>query len=63
MRIAEMWLRILFDLPVSKLPDDPKRRRVLARAMGYHDEEGLLEEYGEHTARIRSVFRQVLGEG
>ncbi len=61
LRIAEMWLRILFDVPVSKLPDDPWRRRVLAKAMGYHHESELLSAYREHTGRIRKIFNGMLG--
>jgi glutamate-ammonia-ligase adenylyltransferase len=60
LRIAEMWLRILFDVPVSKLPDNPWRRRVLARAMGYLDEGELLEKYHLYTGEIRKVFNKVL---
>ncbi len=61
LRVAEMWLRILFDLPVSKLPDQSQRQRVLARAMEYSDERGLLDDYSLNTRRIREIFKEVLG--
>jgi len=61
LRIAEMWLRILFDLPVSKLPEQPQRQRVLARAMQYSHERELLEDYRSNTGKIRKTFKEILG--
>ena len=61
LRVAEMWLRILFDVPVSRLPEDPRRRLILAKAMGFSDEAELLKEYAAHTSKIRDTFKKVLG--
>ncbi len=60
LRIVEHRIQLLDDLQTQVMPSDEAELRTLARRAGYLDQgreaELLLQEYGEHTGRVRNAY-------
>jgi len=67
LRQVENRLRIARAQPLHTFPSTPEGMEMLARRLGYaDDEEGssrakLLADYERHAQRVRAIYRKVLG--
>jgi len=60
LRHVESRPRILFDLPLSKVPEDKSQLGMLAKALGFSDTSSFVERFYEVSRKNRCIFEAVL---
>ncbi|RYG27128.1 hypothetical protein EON82_00575 [bacterium] len=60
LRKLEHRLQLGGDQQTHTMPEDPARRAVLARTMGYHDAGALSRALGRHRRTIGTLYRSIL---